>query len=346
MRDVAVGLAGFGRFARLHGRVLADLPAARVAAICDRDPAALAAAQALFPDASCFADFDAMLAGAALDAVDVVTDESVHGSQVMACLERDLPVFVEKPLATSTAEAEAIERLAGERGLPVLVGYVSRFDHRYALVARAVADGRLGRVVSVSARRGFSRSWFAGFGTRVHPVFESMIHDIDLALWYLGAKVRSVYGQTVASAGPGSGVPDVMAAVLTTETGSLATLQSAWLAPANSVQNLPSPPLDPLELEGTIEARLDIVGTLGTASVSLDDGLRLVGDTSHASSTGLWPEVHGRVAGALRSELEHFLACVRERRPSDIVPLAAGVAGVRIAEAIVASAERDEAVTP
>ena len=109
-------------------------------------------------------------------------------------------MFVEKPLATSVEDALAVGDAARGTGLPVVVGYVSRFDHRYALVHEAIRTGRLGRVERRSPRAaGFSRAWFEGFGTRVHPVFESMIHDIDLALWYLGAPVRSVFAHALAS---------------------------------------------------------------------------------------------------------------------------------------------------
>ena len=86
------------------------------------------------------------------------------------------------------------------------------------------------------------------------------------------------------------------------------------------------------------------MGSAGAARVTLDDGTRIWTDTAAAGSAGLWPAVHGRVAGAIRSELEHFVACARSRAPSEIVPLADSVAAVEIAEAIVESAARDAPV--
>jgi hypothetical protein len=130
----------------------------------------------------------------------------------------------------------------------------------------------------------------------------------------------------------------VLSAILTAEDGRLVSLQSAWLLPAAAAVNLPAGPLDPLDLLGTIEAEIEVAGTAGTARVALEDGPRIVTDHRVASTGGLWPEVHGRVEGALRSELEHFLACVRERRPSTLVPVAQSVAAVEVADAIVRSA--------
>lgn len=345
MAELRIGLVGFGRFARLHARAYATIPGCRITAVCDHDPVALHAAAELAPGAERYDDLARMLDAGSLDAVDIVTDETAHGAQALACLERDLPVLVEKPLATTGPEARAIGELASARGLPALVGYVSRFDHRYAFVRAAVADGRLGDVVSVSARRSFSRAWFASFGDRVHPVFESMIHDIDLAQWYLDAPVRSVYARTLAAAAAdGIEAPDVLAALLTAEDGRIATLQSTWLTPGAAPQNLPGAPLDPLDLEGTIDAQLDVSGTRGTARVTLDDGPRVWTDERAVSSAGLWPVVHGQLGGALREELAHFVACATERRPSTIVPLSQSVESVEIAEAIIRSAASGEPV--
>jgi predicted dehydrogenase len=60
--------------------------------------------------------------------------------------------------------------------------------------------------------------------------------------------------------------------------------------------------------------------------------------------TGLWPEVHGRVSGALREELSHFLDCVRTGEQSPLVPPETGAMAVRLAEAIVRSSREGEAV--
>lgn len=336
MPDLSIALAGYGRFARLHARVLSELPGVRVAAVCDPDAAARERAAADLPDAAVHASLDELLDAGGVDAVDVLSDEASHGAQALAALERDLPVFVEKPLATGVEEATAIRDASRERGLPVVVGYVSRFDHRYAMVRRAIATGQLGRVATVTARRAYSRPWFASFGTRVHPVFESMVHDIDLTLWYLGAPGRRVYAQTLAS-GAGE-VPDVLTAVVTAQDGRLISLQSNWLVPAGAPRNLPAGELDPLELEGAIEAQVEVVGTEGTARVALDDGSRLWTDAGAVSANGLWPAVHGRMAGAIRRELEHFCDCARRREPSPLVPVEDAVAAVGVADAIVRSA--------
>ena len=62
------------------------------------------------------------------------------------------------------------------------------------------------------------------------------------------------------------------------------------------------------------------------------------------SSTGLWPAVHGRVAGALRDQLAHFCDVARRREPSALVPVEEAVAAVGVADAIVRSSADGRAV--
>ena len=345
MKEVKVGVVGLGRFGRLHTRTLSELPGCRVTALCEIDGPTLESCGKEYGVEGLYRDLEAMLDSEDLDAVDVVTDESSHGRQVMSCLEHGRAVFVEKPLATDSSEAEAVSSMARDTGLPVVVGNISRFDARYAILHRELEAETFGRVTLIQAKRSFSRTWFAGFGSRVHPVFESMIHDLDLALWYLPSPVRRIYAQT-GSTGNGDGVPNTLVATLTAEDGALAVLQSAWLVPDAAPITLAGPPTGPLDLWGTIDAQLEVVGASQVGKVDLMAGGLSLWDDSAARlpDSGLWPEVHGRVTGALREELAHFVECVRTRRQSPLVSAETGALAVRLAEAIVRSSREGEVV--
>jgi predicted dehydrogenase len=345
MREVKVGVVGLGRFGRLHARVLLELPNCRVSALCEVHEPDLERCGKEYGITALYTDLETMLTSEDLDAVDVVTDEPAHGEQARLCLEHGKAVFVEKPLATDGDDAEAVVKLSRDAGLPAVVGNISRFDARYAALRRELEAGRFGRVALVQAKRSFSRAWFAGFGSRVHPVFESMIHDLDLALWYLGSPVRKVYAQANAT-GDGARVPNTLVATLTAEDGALAVLQSTWLVPDAAPVTLAGQPAGPLDLWGTIDAQLEVVGTSQMGKVDLmSGGLTLWNDSAaRLPDSGLWPEVHGRVTGALREELAHFLECVRTRRQSSLVSAETGALAVRLAEAIVRSSREGEAV--
>ena len=98
--------------------------------------------------------------------------------------------------------------------------------------------------------------------------------------------------------------------------------------------------------EGTIDATLELVGTMQSAHLNLlDSGLTIWSPRrSEHAEAGLWPELHGRTAGALREEIAHFVDCVRTSRPSDVASVPDAVEGLRIAEAIIASAESGQEI--
>jgi predicted dehydrogenase len=346
MMELAVGLVGLGRFGRLHARTLQQIPGCRLAALCDAEESALEAARTGFGIKGLYENLDEMLDSQRLDVLDVVSDEASHAQHVAAGLEAGLSVFVEKPLATSASEADRLLETSRRSRRIVMVGNISRFDARYAVLRDELERGAFGRVVLVRTKRNFSRHWFSDFGGRVHPVYESMIHDLDLVLWYMPGTVTDVFARQVCSGG-GDDVPDAFVATLGTADGAIASLCSTWLVPSSAPLNLVEPPAGALELRGTIDAHIDVVGTDLTAHVSLlDSGVQLWSDEALlAPDAGLWPQVHGRVGGALFFEMSHFLDGVRNERPSPVAPLEDSVAAVHLAEAIISSAESGRLLT-
>jgi len=335
-RSVAqVAVVGAGRFGALHLRVLRSLPV-EVVAVCEPDAQRRAAVQREFGIPRGYASLDELLDGRRVDLVDVVSDESSHGELVLRAIDAGCHVFVEKPLCTDVDVAERIRSRAGERGVHVVTGQISRFGAGYQHLRDVLDRGELGRPVNLRFRRDFSRSWFPAFGKRIHPVWESGIHDIDLAIWYARARCREVYA--VERGVSGLDHPDTLVAVLTFANDVVATVESAWLVPDAAPQTLRGA----LELDGTIDAVTELLGDRGTAAYRLaHDGLSVRTDSAvaHPELT-LWPTVAGRVSGALREELGYAVDVATGRRPHDVIPLDDAVEGVRIAAAIQRSARR------
>lgn len=339
-REIAVGLAGLGRFGKLHASVLSRLAGARLAAVCDPLPDEVAAVADHYAVPGRFGDYAQMLAEAALDAVFVVTPEPLHAAMALQAIERGLAVFLEKPLATTAAEGQRVADAAHRAGVPLQVGLVLRFDVQHALLKREIATGAFGRLVTLRAKRNCSKAWFPDYGDRVHPVYETSIHDIDLLLWYAASRCTKVYA--VQRSYSGMRYPDACLAILQFENGTVATLETSWFVPAGAPANVLTE-----TWHGTIDAALEIVGTERSAELRLlASGVSVWTPrlTAHPEAA-LWPEFQGHVVGALREEDAHFVACVRAGTPSPVASVADVVAGLRIAEAIVASAESGREVT-
>jgi predicted dehydrogenase len=337
MKNLRVGIIGVGRFGRLHLSVLRQIPGCEVIAVADSD-GDLARRVAR--------DFDAgrpsgsaveMMDNEKPDAVDIVSDEASHGPLAIEALRRGMHVFVEKPLATSYAEALEIQRAARAAARVVMVGNISRFAQPYIALKRAASSGALGRLALIHAQRHFSRRWFEHFGKRVHPVYESGIHDLDLILWFASSKCVSVY--SVEKNISGFSHPDVFTATLRFEDGMIAILSSAWLVPDRAPENL----VETLELGGTIDATIELIGEKGTARFQLaHPGLSIWTDSGvRHPELSLWPTGHDRIGGAIRAEIEHFIGRAAQGEESPVAPLDDSVEALKLAEAIIASARKD-----
>ena len=92
---VRVGLAGLGRFGKLHAAVLGEMAGVELTAVCDPQPDEVAAMVARYQGACGFADFEEMLDNANLDAVFIVSPEPFHAEQALAALSRGIATFTE-----------------------------------------------------------------------------------------------------------------------------------------------------------------------------------------------------------------------------------------------------------
>ena len=340
MDTVRVGIAGLGRFGQLHAATLAALPDVEIAAVCDPDDTRVREIATRFGVPRGHASLEDMLDGGDLDAVFVVTPEQLHGAQAMSVLDRGLPLFLEKPLAASAEEGARIVAAAAAAGVPLQVGFVVRFEAQHALLRSEIAAGRFGQLISIRLKRNCSRAWFPDYGDRVHTVYETSIHDIDLAIWLLGSRCRYVYA--IDRNISGLTFPDACFAMLQFDNGAVAMIETSWFVPQGAPANVLTG-----TWHGTIDAELELVGTERSARFRLlDSGLSIWRESfTHHPETGLWPEIGGAIAGALREEDRHFIERVRLRADSAIASADDAVQGLRIAEAIVRSAAQSVPVS-
>ena len=307
---VRVGLAGLGRFGKLHAAVLERLAGAELVAVCDPRPDEVAAVTARNAAVAGFGDFGAMLDGVDLDAVFIVTPEPLHPEHALAAISRGIATFVEKPLAMTAAEGERIAAAATEAGVALQTGLVLRFDVQHALLKGQIARGDLGQVVSLRTKRNCSRAWFPEYGHRAHPIYETAIHDLDLLLWYADSPVERV--QAVERRVSGLPYPDGCWSLLEFASGAVGFVETSWFIPAGAPANVVTP-----TWHGTIDAEIEVVGEIATGRIRLLDAPLSLWSADYTAmpETGLWPDVGGAVAGALREEVGHLIARVREGAP-------------------------------
>jgi predicted dehydrogenase len=137
-----VGFVGAGPVTQaIHLPTLSRVPDLfRIAAVTDIDPE-VAASVAARTEARVAADYDDLLADPAVEVVAICTPPFLHADQVIAAMEAGKKaVFCEKPLATSTEEAERIAEVAARTGVPLIVGAMHTFDPGWLAVAPVVEE--------------------------------------------------------------------------------------------------------------------------------------------------------------------------------------------------------------
>jgi len=222
-----VALIGAGHFGTLHLQVLHRLPNVNVSGVYDIDPSARERLNDLYPDVHFYSDLNSLLSEKSIHAVHITSDESTHYELAMSVLEAGKHAFIEKPLATTAAEARDIVDLAKRRGCKIGVGHILRHDFRHVAMHEAVTNGSIGRLQVMTFRRNFKREAFDRYG-RINAYITALVHDIDLAHFFSGEKMRVVSGF---QAYPGYRSYRYNTAILETESGIIANLENLWLLP-------------------------------------------------------------------------------------------------------------------
>nr|WP_042191107.1 Gfo/Idh/MocA family oxidoreductase [Kibdelosporangium sp. MJ126-NF4]CEL19847.1 oxidoreductase domain protein [Kibdelosporangium sp. MJ126-NF4]CTQ97071.1 oxidoreductase domain protein [Kibdelosporangium sp. MJ126-NF4] len=120
---IRVGVVGLGVIARYYLAAIERSPVVTLAAVCDRDPAALADRHV-----PVYCDHREMLAAAGLDAVIVTTPNDVHAAVCRDAIDAGLPVCVEKPLATTLADGEDLVARAARRDVALFTAFHRRYN--------------------------------------------------------------------------------------------------------------------------------------------------------------------------------------------------------------------------
>jgi predicted dehydrogenase len=235
-RRPRVGFLGVGWIGRHRMEAMLATGEIEAAAIADCAPESVAAAASLAPGARQVSTLEDLLA-MDLDGVVIATPSAQHAEQAIACLDRGLAVFCQKPLGRSAAEVRAViaAARAGDRLLAVDLSY--RFTDGMRQIRELIATGALGKVFAVDLvfhnAYGPDKPWFydrvlSGGGC----VMDLGVHLVDLALWALGfPKVTRVTSSLTAGGEPlagRGGVEDYAVATLDLAGGASVRIACSW----------------------------------------------------------------------------------------------------------------------
>jgi len=245
--------------------------------------------------------------GVVVDVVSITTHVDDHRDIAVDALAAGKHVLLEKPMARTVEDCDRILEAAGRTDRFFMVGHICRFDPRVALAKQAIDEGRVGKIISMHARRNLSKRIGRMVLDKISALEGDGIHDADLMLWFSGARPVSVYAQEVH---PGANkYPDGGWAMVRLDDGAVAVIESVWHLPETTPYQ--------------IDARMEILGTEGALYVNCGEAGLEIHDAQgpQMPDTMYWPHMLRGRFGVLRQELRYFADCVALRqRPDRITP--------------------------
>jgi predicted dehydrogenase len=339
-RPLGVAVIGVGFMGELHARVVSELPETRLVAVADvRGERAREVAERYGAELWT-TDYESLLEDERIEAVSICTSDHLHRGPAVAALEAGRHVLLEKPMAASLEDADAIIAAADASGLTLVVGHIYRFEVHYAKLKQAAESGRIGTPLSVYSRQSTILQDAELVAGRVGVSFYISVHSFDLMTWYLAQHPVSIYSVPVnAEVFERFGVPDGVWSLVRFENGAVGCDEAFWNL-ANPLGNWRTPE-DWGVFFATAECRAELIGTRGSAYVEYPPTVcRLIDDEGWKfAETKIAPIMYGRVRGALREEIDHFVGCVRGRE-QPVTDLASARQAVELAVA----AERSIAI--
>ena len=223
--NVRICVVGAGLIGERHARMVTDHPDCTLAAIVDPDNNKQTLAQELG------AKWHATIADVAdglCDAAIIATPNALHLRHGLECLDRNWPCLIEKPIADTVANGQALARSFDEAGLPLLIGHHRRYHPFVAETLSLIESGKIGQPVFASVIWAVRKppSYFQQGAWRLDseggPLLINLIHDIDL--------MRCIFGPVdtvqaiVTNRQRGGQVEDTAAILIHFESGVLATV--------------------------------------------------------------------------------------------------------------------------
>ena len=317
--DLRVAVIGAGYWGPNLVRNFSEAPGGEAVAVADLSDERLASIKKRFPAVRTTRDHREILADPSIDAVCIVTPISTHRPLALEALAAGKHVFVEKPLAGSVADAEAIVQAAERAGRTLMVGHTFVYNPAVTAVRGFLERGDLGKVQYIDSQRvnlGLHQFDF-------NVLWDLGPHDVSISLYWLGEEPEWV--QCIGACFVQPDIEDVVFLTMGFPSGAIAQAHLSWLAPSKLRRMAVIGSKKMAVYDDTEAAERVKVYDHGVESLSSEELRR-----SYRAGDIYSPRVP--VTEALQLEVRHFIECIRDgKRPRSDGE--AGLQVVRVLEA-------------
>ncbi len=312
-QPVRIGVVGLGYWGPNLARNFAAIEHCELTWLCDGSEQIRVKLADAFPGVRTSADIDELLADSELDAIVLATPVPTHAELAARVLEAGKHCFVEKPLATTVADAQRAVDAAEKAGRILMVGHLLEYHPAVTRLKELLDADELGSLYYVYG----NRVNLGKLRAEENALWSLGAHDVSVVLHLIGEEPVecSAHGESYVR----GGVQDVVFCYLRFPSGQVAHLHLSWLDPHK-------------------ERRITVVGSkrMATFDDMRTEGKLTVYDKGFDEDASSWGEYITRAgesfsprlanAEPLRLECQHFIDCIREGR----TPRSDGHSGLRV----------------
>jgi len=331
---IRIGILGMGTRGRLFARAVAQNRDARLVALSDVNPKALANAETRFHVPG-YADFRVMLEKEQPDALIIATPDFTHCQPVLEAAQRGVHLLVEKPFATTVAEAEQMLEAVERAGIHCQVAFENRWNPAFIQAKKAITKGELGEIELINGRLNdtlFVPTRMLSWAAHSTVGWFLLPHLVDLALWLTQKTPTRCYASATKRVLPRLNVDtwDAIQAILCFDDGTQAAFEVCWILPTS--------------LPTLFDFKFEIVGQRGALFINTQDQMVHQAGQTFTYPGSLVYEVDGHLRGFPVDMIDSFIASLTEdRQPTPGAK--EGVRVTRIVAAIHESAQREQVIT-
>lgn len=325
MQPINVGVIGCGYWGPNLIRNFVEIPTSEVVAVSDLREKRLEHIQCRYPSIEITQEYQ-QLFSMGLDAMVVATPPHTHFALAKECLEKDLNVLVEKPIALKSEEAEALIRVAQERDLTLMVGHTFEYNAAVRRLKEIIQSGELGEIYYIDT----VRVNLGLFQNNISVMWDLAPHDISILLYLLDRDPIRVAAQGMDCVF--DGMHDIAYIHLIFPEKILANVHVSWLDPCKvrritivgSRKMAVFDDVEPLEKIKIYDKGVEVppyTDTFGEFHLSYRYGDVVI--------------PHLKLSEPLRNECSHFIECIQNHSK----PQSCGETGLKVVKVLEAATQ-------
>lgn len=302
-------LIGYGYWGPNIARNIAKSQDFELVAICDKDPGQLARARAVFGDTVRYEeDYRTVVADTGIGMCAVALRDAIGQEVARAVLQGKKHLFMEKPMATTTADARLLQELAEENGVQIHVDHILVFHPIIRKIKQIVDSGELGELIAFESNR-------ANLGPHIkrdmNAMWDLAVHDLAILDYLCGgmpARKVECMGQKQ------FGQQEIITYLTVKYDGFVAMIKSSWFSPLKERRITLSGSKKMIVFDDLQESEKLMIYDKG---VDMDEALfREYGHYEAKTRSGDLYVPYVEPEDSLLNSLTHFAECIREGRPS------------------------------